>query len=174
MNSEISGTVATFRYVFSDREKDFEFSEVFFKERMDGQLSEYKYEMEDAIKRELGNTFYIERLEVKRGSVEILVVIGTAYYVVAKYKNFNDSLSLAKTQVERILRRFFNRPIHSKMVDLDVKSEVIKSGSLLQSQKVSENTGLNFNIYRSIVFYLILSNLIMLGVIIYLVLTGGQ
>jgi hypothetical protein len=63
-----------------------------------------KKEMDRMVKQTLGPEFEVRSMTIGSGSVEVLVVIATTYYVVSKYKTFIESLELLKRQMESLLR----------------------------------------------------------------------
>jgi hypothetical protein len=59
----------------------------------------------------IGPRFEVRELEIRPGSVELIVVIttvGTLYYGISRYKNFIESLDLLASQLRRIFVRLFN------------------------------------------------------------------
>jgi hypothetical protein len=64
-------------------------------------------EITSVVKESLGPEFEVRALAVGRGSVEIVILIGTVYYVVSRYKNFVDSIELMVRQLQQAVRHFF-------------------------------------------------------------------
>src|SRR5205814_5032292 len=64
-------------------------------------------EMNAAIHEHLGPEFDVRSMSFARGSLEILVVVGTLYYAVSRYKNFVESIELLLAQLRRIVSDFF-------------------------------------------------------------------
>src|ERR1044072_1674707 len=58
------------------------------------------------VRENLGSEFSLRSMTPIRGSIELILVIGTTYYAVSKYKNFIDSLELLKSQLERFFRLY--------------------------------------------------------------------
>lgn len=54
------------------------------------------------IRRTLGPEFHMRAMTVGRGSIELLVLVGTAYYVVSRYKNFVESIELMVAQMRSL------------------------------------------------------------------------
>src|ERR1051325_7295678 len=61
------------------------------------------------IRRTLGPEFEMRAMTLGRGSVELLVVVGTAYYAVSRYKNFIESLDLMVDQMRSLVGDLFAR-----------------------------------------------------------------
>jgi hypothetical protein len=97
----LSGDVAYFRCVMTSEQDD----------RLWDLASESKskleYEIEQAVHDILGPEFVVRGVSVVRGSVTLLFAIGTTYYVISKYKNFVESLELLKSQLKRLMLRYF-------------------------------------------------------------------
>lgn len=69
--------------------------------------SEMRGELQRATRELLGSEFEVRSMTVGRGSVEILVLIGTALYVISRYKNFVESIELLLAQFRRIALLYF-------------------------------------------------------------------
>ena len=66
-----------------------------------------------SIHEHLGPEFDVRSVTFARGSLEVLVVIGTLYYVVSRYKNFVESIELLLSQLKRLLAGFFESRVPS-------------------------------------------------------------
>lgn len=92
----LSGDVAYYRFIM--RMDDLNDEEAAW-----SQLLEARRPMEDEMRKitqdTLGTEFSVRSITPIRGSIEILVVVGTTYYAVSKYKNFVDSLELLRNQL---------------------------------------------------------------------------
>lgn len=64
-----------------------------------------KEEMDVMVKQTLGPEFEVRSMTIGRGSVEILIIIASTYYVVSRWKNFIESLELLKRQIESVFRQ---------------------------------------------------------------------
>jgi hypothetical protein len=78
-----------------------------------GLVQETKSKMDSAIgdivRKNLGPDFHVRETRLSRGSIEVLVIIGTIgtiYYAVSKYKNFVESIQLLKTQLADLLKGY--------------------------------------------------------------------
>jgi hypothetical protein len=120
-------------------------------------------EIADAVKQSLGQEFEVRSMTIGRGSIEILVLIGTAYYVVSRYKNFVESMELMVRQVKGVVRRFFESTLPIRAV---VDGSWAPIGGIVQSSPLQPEPGQERNMY--VVWYLILSHAGMLTVLLWL------
>jgi hypothetical protein len=58
----------------------------------------------------MGPEFDVRSMSFARGSLELLVVVGTLYYAVSRYKNFVESIELLIAQLKRVTAAFFGPP----------------------------------------------------------------
>lgn len=124
-------------------------------------------ELTEAVKQSLGQEFEIRSMTVGRGSVEILVLIGTAYYVVSRYKNFVESMELMVRQVKEVVRRFFERAAPVRVV---VSGSWAPVGGVIQSSPLQSDPAEGRNTF--VVWYLILSHAGMLIALLWLLVSG--
>lgn len=71
--------------------------------------SELRERMSAAVHEHLGPEFDVRSMSFARGSLEILLVVGTLYYAVSRYKNFVESVELLLAQLRRVVSDFFGR-----------------------------------------------------------------
>lgn len=121
-------------------------------------------EISGVVKESLGPEFEVRSLAVGRGSIEILVLIGTAYYVVSRYKNFVDSLELMVRQLRQAVRHFFemSAPTH-----VSVSGSWIPGPGLLQAEGIPQQARASTD--RLVLFYLVISHAGMLALLVWLV-----
>ena len=120
-------------------------------------------EMSRVTKEMLGLEFDIRNITPLRGSIEILVVVGTTYYAVSRYKNLIESLELLKDQLERLIRRFFSNRTPEP---LSVTSSMTL-GPSVASRMMSD--GSTFDANKLLLGYLILSHAAMLVLFIWII-----
>ena len=65
-------------------------------------------EMARTVHEHMGPEFDVRSMSYARGSLEVLLVIGTLYYAVSRYKNFVESIELLIAQLRRTLASFFD------------------------------------------------------------------
>lgn len=104
----ISGEVAFFRVYVQYRHHEEEELIPSYLDFLDKLKNDIKQEMVKS----LGEAFHIKSITIGRGSIEVLIVIGTTYYAISRYKNFIESLELLSSQIRNVANRFFsaNRP----------------------------------------------------------------
>src|SRR5205814_1505782 len=73
--------------------------------------SRLREELAASIHEHLGPEFDVRSMTFARGSLEILIVVGTLYYAVSRYKNFVESIELAVAQMKRTVGSFFERRV---------------------------------------------------------------
>lgn len=133
-------------------------------------FSETRNELEEEIKKTVKNylwpEFEISSISYRRGSIEILIVIGTVYYTISRYKSFIESIELFVSQIKNIVDRFFRR---TTPVPVSVSGTWTPSGSLLVSEAFINYPQTNQN-NSILIYYLLLSHFIMLIVIVWLLL----
>ena len=117
-----------------------------------------------AIHEHLGPEFDIRSLSYARGSLEILVVIGTLYYA-AHYKNFIENVELLVAHFRRISDGFFERwkPDGTR---ISVKGTWSPGIGLVQGIPRARDD------QSTVVWYLIVSHAAMLAGILWLLLIG--
>lgn len=154
----LSGDVAYYRFIM--RMDDFNDEEAAW-----SQLLEARRPMEDEMRKitqdTLGTEFSVRSVTPIRGSIEILVVVGTTYYAVSKYKNFVDSLELLRNQLEGLIRRFFRRGNYTVSSSLTLGPTVVAGGMPVANQ---------FDSNKLLLAYLILSHAAMLALFIWIIL----
>ena len=126
-------------------------------------------EMNAAIHEHLGPEFDVRSMSLARGSLEILVVIGTLYYAVSRYKNFIESVELAVAQLKRVVGSFFER---RGPVQLPVRATWNPGPGLVLSSR-SFAMGLDGGVSGLVVCYLVLSHAAMLAMLMWLLISRG-
>jgi hypothetical protein len=148
----VSGEVAFLRFRVSatdDPESE---------ERLLSFLKEMRRELELEASRTilevLGNDYELVRLGVRKGSIEILVVVGAIYATISQYKEFVESMNLLVSHLRNLIRRFFRR---TQASGISVEATwapgppVLLAGKEIRSWKVDRITVL-------VIWYLILSH----------------
>jgi hypothetical protein len=125
-------------------------------------------DMASAVHEHMGPEFDIRSMSFARGSLEILVVIGTLYYGVSRYKNFIESIELSVAQLKRVVSAFFDRRMRGP---LSVQGNwapgpgLVQAAPRLSGGMIGESPGL-------VVWYLVLSHAAMLAVLLWLLVRG--
>jgi hypothetical protein len=124
-------------------------------------------EMADAVHKHMGPEFDIRSMSFARGSVEILVVIGTLYYAVSRYKNFVESIELLVAQLKRVVTGFFDQRTSPVSVqgNWTPGPGLVQAAPRLSGGLIGESPGL-------VVWYLVLSHAAMLAVLLWLLVRG--
>ena len=68
--------------------------------------SELAAEISSRVSAILGSLFRVERVEVRRGSVELWVVVAGGFTLISQYKDFVRSLELLHSQIANLIRDF--------------------------------------------------------------------
>ena len=68
-----------------------------------------RHEIAAAVKEQLGPEFDVRSLTFARGSITVLLVVGTVYYAISRYKSFIESVELLVSHLKDLIRRFFER-----------------------------------------------------------------
>lgn len=128
-------------------------------------------EIAAAVHKHMGPEFDVRSMSFARGSLELLVVVGTLYYAVSRYKNFVESIELLVAQLKRLVAAFFERRLPGPLA---VQGNWTPGPGLIQASPrlsggmiVAESRGL-------VIWYLVLSHATMLGVILWLLVRGWQ
>jgi hypothetical protein len=116
------------------RDKDFDEDEVF--HLVTNTQGEIREQAEKLVKKNLGNEFFITDIEINRGSIEIILiiggVIGSTYVGMSKYKNFVESIELLQKQLRSMLAGHMRIP--SSLIDINwIRGKYM--GLLVQSVK---------------------------------------
>ena len=67
---------------------------------------ELEARIRELTERTLGPEFELRSVSYRRGSVEIVAIIGVAFYAVSRYKNFVESLELLYSQLKIAIQSF--------------------------------------------------------------------
>ena len=158
----ISGDVCTIRIFITSLNKEIDDDLYFmFNEKIQYKL---KSEVEDILKKILGDQFEVRRLTVVRGSVEVLILIGTTYYAVSRYKNFIESINLLTSQIKSLFSKIASQ--NQPSTSIEVTGDWSPSPALINAEVASSRVTSN-PILLIMLLYIILSHAAMLTVIIY-------
>ena len=103
----ITGDIATFTFRIDTDHSDGLEADIYGSFR--NQAREIHGEIASAVAETLGSQVEVRDLAIRRGSVEVIVVIAAAYYVIAAYPDFLQGLDKLFEQIRSILRRFAGR-----------------------------------------------------------------
>ena len=99
----LSGDIAYLRFVMTWQNEDWQRENKAWellretKPLLDDQIRE-------TVRKQMGAEFSVRDVVLVRGSIEVVVIIGTVYYVTSKYKNFIESIGLLKSQLKGLIR----------------------------------------------------------------------
>lgn len=127
-------------------------------------------EMAAAVHQHMGTEFDIRSMSFARGSLELLVVIGTLYYAVSRYKNFVESIELLVAQLKRVVSAFFDRRMQSAVSvqgNWTPGPGLVQAAPRLSGGMPGESSGL-------VLWYLVLSHAAMLAVLLWLLVRRFQ
>lgn len=127
--------------------------------------SELEAETKKAVQQTLGPEFEVRDISFKRGSIEVLLVIGTVYYAISRYKNFIESIEMLVSHLRRIFTRFFERwgpmPVY-------VSGNWTPGPALVRVETMM--TYRHFDGNTILLWYVLLSHAALLGVLIWMLL----
>ena len=126
--------------------------------RLKEEHSSIKKEIDTIVQSLFGTEFGLQELSIKRGSIEIIAVIGAAYYAISKYKNFIESIELARTQIENLFARRLS-------IDARLISSSWQPGAILLNNNHASCDSCYFN--KLLIWYLIFTHFILLGIAIF-------
>jgi hypothetical protein len=129
--------------------------------------SRLREEISKSVKQALGPEFEVRSLAIGRGSIEIMILIGTVYYAISRYKNFVESMELMVQQLKEVVRYFFERTTQARLV---VNGSWAPIGSITQSSPLRAEIREGKNTF--VVWYLIVSHAGMLAVLLWLLVMG--
>lgn len=161
------GHVATFRFVVQySASLDFERSEEAYYRAMKIQ-EDLRYEIDGVVKKQLGNVFEVQLMSIRRGSIEIIVTIGTAitvYELISRYKNFIESLGLIRGQISGLLSRRIDLPENSITSSMEPSTQLIHVEK--PNEFVHEENKCNWcNFINIFIFYILITHAAMLAFI---------
>lgn len=116
-------------------------------------------EIAAVVRENMGSAFEVRALTVGRGSIEIVVLIGTVYYAISRYKNFVESIELMLKQLKEVVKHFFER---SAPMSVTVSASWTPAGGLIAAAPVASARS------NPALWYLIVSHAAMLAVILWL------
>ena len=98
-----------------------------------------------AVRQHLGIEFEVRSITFGTGSIEMLVIIGTAYYVVSRYKNFVESIELLVNQVKQIVTRLFTQPdfqntLNNRLTNISVSATWSPGPALVRAETIDIGT----------------------------------
>ena len=126
--------------------------------------SKLRDRMSATIHEHLGPEFDVRSMSFARGSVEILLVVGTLYYAVSRYKNFVESIELLLAQLRRAVSDFFDQRGPGPV---SVTGNWTPGPGLVQSAAATSGLGVSTNV-SAVVWYLIVSHAAMLAILLWL------
>jgi hypothetical protein len=121
-----------------------------------------------AVHQHMGPEFDVRSMSFARGSLELLVVVGTLYYAVSRYKNFVESLELLVAQLKRVVIAFFGQRMQDQISVHGSWSPgpgLVQAAPRLSGGVIVDRPGL-------IVWYLVLSHAALLAVLLWLLVQG--
>lgn len=117
-----------------------------------------------AVHEHMGPQFDVRSMSYSRGSLEVIVVIGTLYYAVSRYKNFVESVELMVAQLRNVLASFFERRMPGP---ISVQGSWSPGPALAQATP-GILAGIRGGGPALVVWYLVLSHATMLVVVLWL------
>lgn len=157
----VSGDICILKFkVIIDREFDSK-DEVYPWRLLENSNYDLKSEVDEVIKKTLGEQFEISSFSIGRGSIEIIAIIGTSYYVIANYKGFIESIELLVGQCKNVLHKFFS---NRRPCNPSVTGSWIPTPELSRNEPEHEGQETQTNYF--LLKYLVFSNAVMLGSII--------
>ena len=130
--------------------------------------SKLRERMGATIHEHLGSEFDVRSMSFARGSVEILLIVGTLYYTVSRYKNFVESIELLLAQLRRTVSDFFDQRGPGPV---SVTGNWTPGPGLVQSAAATSALGVSTSL-SAVVWYMIVSHAAMLTAILWLLLNA--
>ncbi|MBI3089577.1 MAG: hypothetical protein HYY96_02830 [Candidatus Tectomicrobia bacterium] len=115
----------------------------------------------------LGPQFEAQNIDIRRGSVEVLIdiaTVGVVYYAFSRYKSFVESLDLLAHQLGRVLARF------SGPDTAHIRGGWIPSPALFHPAADHAMIVDAGSLYILLVGYLILTNTVLIGFVLWMLL----
>jgi hypothetical protein len=126
-------------------------------------------DIEQATQSQLGPEFRVSRMDMHKGSIEILVIlgtVGTAYILASRYKNFVDSINLLVSQVRGTIERFM-RNAGPGPGNFTIQHSWAPGPALANPRRMPVAAE-GWDMSKILLGYLILSHAILLGVFIWM------
>jgi hypothetical protein len=120
----------------------------------------------------LGPDFQVSRINIEKGSVEILVGLGmaiTIFMTFSRYESFIKSVNLLVSQIKDLLRRLFESASPGAPgIDVNVTGSWQPSQTVLAAQeRLSISSGLDYGSF--LLIYLTISHAALLALLVWLV-----
>jgi hypothetical protein len=126
-------------------------------------------QIKEAVRKQLGTEFEVRSTVVLRASIEIIVIIGTTYYAISKYKNFMDSMELLKSQLKGLIRRFVDP---DGLEPMTISDSLTPGPTLARMDGGLQSAALNDPTTIILLLYLILSHAALLTLLIWMAAKG--
>lgn len=127
------------------------------------------------IRHTLGPEFHMRAMTVGRGSIELLVLVGTAYYAVSRYKNFVESIELMVDQMRNLADRLLARQSRATASASWTPLPPLLGASRFPSlPSASEVAPLALSRLDLLTWYLVLTNAAMLSVLVWFLIQSVQ
>lgn len=164
---ELSGLVATLRFVveFGDRYSDTDKLVGIARERRGELIRQIDHE----VKGLLGQEFDVVDVIIREGSLVLIVVLGAAYSVYmgfSRYESFVKSFNLLISQIAGLLRRFFVMPTAPPVT---VGGSWQPGTSMIAAESVARLSNQQYDPNLILLYYLILSHAVLVGVLVWIV-----
>ncbi len=129
-------------------------------------------EIDLQVQRTLGPEFEVLNVEIGRGSITLLIVlgaVGTLYMGFSRYDGFIKSMNLLVSQIKGLLQRFFGQaPLIGTPLPLSVTGSW-EPGPVVTEANRAFDTSSGIDSCQVVLVYLLLSHAALLGVLLWLV-----
>lgn len=125
-----------------------------------------QWEVSELVYKTLGMEFQLRSLSFEHGSLTILLIVGTTYYAISRYKNFVESIQLFVRQLTQLLSSFFGGRQQRPVL---VSTSWSPGPGLVEAQ--TEQLRAPYAAAGWLLIYLVLSHAVMLGLIMWLLVT---
>jgi len=130
--------------------------------------SKLRHDVEELIRETLGPEFQIQSLNLRRGSVTILIAISAAYAFYmsfSRYESFIKSSNLLASQIKSVVKRIFGQA--SSEDELEVSATWNPMSPITEAHNVFRRHG-GFDSNLLLLAYILVSHAALLGVFIWL------
>jgi hypothetical protein len=132
-----------------------------------------RHEIQEQVRSTLGPEFQVQSLDIRKGSVTLLVAVSTAfgfYMGFSRYESFIKSANLLVSQLKGIVQRILGQSTNAGAGNLDVQGTWVPLAPITEAHNELSPAPRGLDSCRLLLFYVLTSHAALLAVFIWLLL----